>query len=332
MTPYYFPFTCFSETAASALRACFRSMVVYQSSRIHLPEAIRKGVADGFVDLRVPGESGTGRLERVMKAYRQWADLHRGERFDTFRLRQESIPFYGDMSTSRIRADIRNIQPDPLPDPFFEARLFLQIAQEFDARSDELDVELARLDKTNRELLQQLHGGPALNENRAADQHARRPAPQGDYMIPERLAAWTHLYQCEQARKMHETAPLFITTAQSVLDTLLERTPAAVRVFRFEFSISDKDDQRIRARQRYLSERIDALAGGAGDGPGERPSSGEKRQTGPEACLSVFIAPGEAPQAFFSRISGVETDRIDDQAGCGRAENTLFGQIKCYNL
>ena len=107
MKPIYFPYTTISEPVLGALLTCFKQVAVYQPSRDHVPESLRNWEAGGRLQIHLPDEDENDPLPNLLKAYHEWAELHKGERPDFEKFRPPLTPYYDASSTSRIRSDIQ---------------------------------------------------------------------------------------------------------------------------------------------------------------------------------------------------------------------------------
>ncbi len=93
---------------------------------------------NGLIVPKIPVTEDDEKLDRLCKDYRDWINIHQGSNADVLKVRPGEIPFFDDFSTFQIRDRIRKkTSPKPIekPDPLFNARLFLQLTQEFDAQN-----------------------------------------------------------------------------------------------------------------------------------------------------------------------------------------------------
>ena len=111
----YFPFTYITNQVAQTLHTCFGKTVVYQPSKINLPEEIHNLAQQGIVDIRFPANlenKDEKNLAATLKEYDAWGNLHQGSRGlhpDFFQAMSNNIHFFDDTSASKIKADIKNI-------------------------------------------------------------------------------------------------------------------------------------------------------------------------------------------------------------------------------
>ena len=132
MKLFCFPYTYVNTVTLKAFYACFESVSVLQPSRLGDAIPDRQWIDNGFVHLQVPVESDTIVLNRKLAEYRNWLDLHQGGQMDFFKMTNDQVPFFSESSVAQIRADIREKRKAEPEAYLFRARLFLQLAQEFD--------------------------------------------------------------------------------------------------------------------------------------------------------------------------------------------------------
>lgn len=219
--PVYFPMTYVSASVESMLAACFRQTVVYRPSGGNLPEPMQAAVDSGRLVARTPVEKESERLLGLMNEYYSWAEVNKGVDLSVFKGNQSSIPFFGDTSISRIRQNIRGMgdggEKEELADPVFEARLFLEMAQELDQHNSELERSLDDLSAKENSMMEELLGG---DEDRRDIGPAKRPGSvtdPGAYMTASRIQAWWKL-----AREGSESCNLLVTESRAVIEYLIE--------------------------------------------------------------------------------------------------------------
>ncbi len=157
MKPIYFPFTYVSEPVAEALASCFKQTVVYASSG-DLPESMQKWMKNSILDIRTPVINDEDKLDAVIKDYKNWANIHKESGMAFFKSKKNTIPFFDDTYTSQIRSAIKQNPEPEKPDPVFNSRLFLHIAQEFDMQNWELTRDLDLFDDMEQKLIKELKG------------------------------------------------------------------------------------------------------------------------------------------------------------------------------
>ena len=242
MKPIYFPYTTISEPVLGALLACFKQVAVYQPSRSHVPESLRSWENGGRLRIHLLNNDENDPLPHLLKAYREWAALHEGERPDFEKFRPPLPPFTDASATSRIRSDTqktaKGIETAPSREEreralLLRARLFLTIAQEHDQLRQTLREDLDRIGGMEKDLFRNLLSDrdepfPAAPRNRPPLE-----IEPGSHMSGARMTAWArlHVHHRERAKRgaasMPGTTDLMITSDPSALDRLLEQADEA---------------------------------------------------------------------------------------------------------
>ncbi|QTA91111.1 hypothetical protein [Desulfonema magnum] len=336
MKPIYFPFTYISEPVAKALGSCFRQTVIYQPSALNHPETIQKCAETGLLDIRTPVKGNQDKLDMLIKEYRKWADLHQGGGLSFFKTRGNSIPFFDETSSSKIRSDIvrnldsesRNINSESKkaePDVsklLLNIRLFLCIAQAFDMQNWELTNDLASFEKMEQELMNNLKGENSQFPIPNSQFSIPKDDP-GNYMTAERTEAWVHLMQHDP-----EKSGLFITSSRSVFEHLADKSPDMKQVLYFDSVplYENKKDEKLSHWQDSLMEHLDMLSETAeiptdsiAPPPADNDCSGK-------VSLTFCLVPGKTPDEFFDCC--VKNKIFQGEKKGGACKNTLIGIIE----
>lgn len=329
MKPVYFPYTYLNETTAGALNTCFDSVRLYQPSRLTPPVHNQRWVESGFVDLRVPFESGAEILRRKLTEYRNWVDSHRGGQIDFLKLQSDRVPFFGESSVAQIKADIRENHPANEWDPVFRARLFLQIAQEFDMQTEELNLKIALLAAAEQDIFKHIRGDEGREQRPLQAAGPPEDEHRSEYMWRERLTAWCHLYLKGPLANESAETEMFITTSRPLMTFLLEESSTR-EVLHFEALPQEIEDFQVReAWRRNINTQLEMLFNGIGEGsagldifpPPTQGSSGR-------FSFSVYQAPGVTFRDYFSRVGGLESDISQRKDGQTESSNTLIGWLQ----
>ncbi len=332
MKPTYFPFTYVSDPVAEALSACFGQFIVYRPLSENLTEQLQLWINRGAVDVRVPVTGNENELKTTVKNLQAWADLHRdgsNEKAAIFRSHMDRVPFFNELSTRKIVEDIKeNISSDPcspIPDSVLTARIFLYFAQEFDRQNHELTDDLIHHQQQETELIRQLkmEEDPVATEFRKVP--TQLPDPFADYMISDRLEAWTRIL-CRDP----DISGLFVTHSTTVLEHLLDRAPTAIRVVHLESIPSGKhQDAARKSWQQTLALNLVRLAE-----QNQVDASGESMvpldfPAGDNApSLSIYRVPDQTPYQFFSRCSELDGTPADAPEGKSKYRNTLIALVQ----
>jgi hypothetical protein len=329
MNPIYFPFTYIPESVGKALAACFRQTAVYQISGTKIPEDMQELSRDGILDIRIPVEVNGEFLDKILKDYRAWVKIHQGSETAFLAAMANKIPFFDESASSQIRADLKKIEKQiPLkekPDPMFNAKLFLHIAQEFDLQQKGLDEDLMDIDAMEYDFMKNLKWEDDDDHARAVAQRQWDNDDPGHYMTTERINAWASLMLQDS-----QISGLFITTSRTVLEHLIETVPEMEQVTCLDvIPLGVDKNETFSNWQNSLIKTIEMLA------TENWPVSMDDMASPPEISgketnvkLTVYIVPNKTPHECFA-------DRVDTdvfQAGSAqtstRFKNTLIGLVE----
>jgi len=328
MKPVYFPFTYVSDRVAKALAGCFGQFTVYRPVNDKVPEEMQPWIERGVLELRVPVAENEQALKAAVKNYLDWANLHLGDpthKSVDLKPRMGSLPFFDDFSSTRIVAEVNDkIQGSSTgksTDSTLTARLFLCLAQEFDRQNQEAARELYRYHQQNTQLISQLK----MEEDPLADELQRAPTPDllADYMVSDRLQAWTRIFYRDP-----DQSALFVTDSPAVMMHLRERSPSAVRVIHLDAVPLDiQKNAAGESWRKNLAMNLDRLAqnehGAAADVLNEALNLPHSENT---ASLDVYLVPDLIPCEFFAHCAGLR-----ETAPCiqpAKFENTLIALVR----
>ncbi len=332
MKPIYFPFTYVTGHVAEALAACFGQFTIYRPVSENLSEQMQLWINRGVMDVRVPATGNEKELKTAVKNYQAWADLHRegsSEKTAILKARMDSMPFFNKFSSSKIVADIKEKvhgnSTTQIPNPVLAARIFLYFAQEFDRQNHALTCELNRYDQQEAELIRQLkmEDDPVVGELRNAPMQL--PDSFADYMISDRLAAWTRIF-CQDP----EVSGLFVTHSPAILEHLLDRASTACRVMGLE-SIplgKEKNGKRESWQERLalnLARLVDHKQTASSDESIEQLDLPAAENT---VSLSVYLVPDQTPHEFFTHCAEINWPAAAETWRTGSPKNTLIGLIQ----
>ena len=225
MTPIYFPFTWIDESAMRTITAVFPQLVLYQPLEKKTPSHLQPFAQSGTVTIRIPVSENSGRVEATVKDYHNWASLHQGNDLAYLSARQPSVPLTDNLA-SLIQSDILHYenQPSaPAADRMFNARVFLEIASNYDAQQAEINSELSRMQGIEQRLMEAI-GDDEKNASPSFGNLSLNPDDSSDFMLSERLAAWSALYLQDRERRM-------------IGECLLTSSPAVMEWLQNEFEI-----------------------------------------------------------------------------------------------
>jgi len=293
MKPVYFPFTHICEPLARRLCQLFGQMTVYLPMSDNIPGNMNQLQADGCIELRIPFPDDGDRLMILGRDFKTWGEQHYGEGASLKNAFSEG--FYNQTFTAQIRSDIlKHDKPvEASPDPAFNARLFLLMAQELDAQQDDLDRKLALSADAEQELFARMNG------QERPDSFAK-PIQSTDYgsvMTESRLSAWSHLF-CKDVPE----SCFLVTTSRACVGHMMELFPDIRQASVFENISRDISDSERAALTQYLSALCQASDAGADfnlNPPPELKSAGNAGRL----HLTLYFLPRTGPTEICSKLS-----------------------------
>jgi hypothetical protein len=332
MKPIYFPFTYVSDPVAKALSACFGQFVIYRPVSENLSEQMQLWINRGVMDVRVPVTENENELKTAVKNYQIWADLHRkglSEKTAILKTRMDSLPFFSEFSFSKIVEDMKekihynsNTQ---IPDPVLAARIFLYFAQEFDRQNYELSCDLNLYDQQEEELIRQLkmEDDPVVGQFRNAPMTL--PNPFADYMISDRLAAWTRIF-CQDS----EVSGLFVTHSPAILEYLRDRASTVARVMNIEsIPLGEENYGERESWQERLALNLVRLVENKQTASSEESIEQLDLPTAENTVsLSIYRVPDQTPHEFFTHCAEINRPAADGADRKSTSNNTLIALVQ----
>ena len=331
MKPIFFPFTYVSDPVAEALAACFGQFIIYQPVSGNISDQMQAWIDRDVVDLRVPVTGDENKLKTAVRDYRIWADLHGGlpnEKPAILKTRMNPLPLFNDLSSSKIIEDIKEKihghSSTQNQDPVLAARIFLYFAQEFDRQNQELTDALDRYDQQESDLFRRLkmEDDPVAGQFRVTPKPA--PDPLSDYMISDRLEAWTRIFDQDP-----EASNLFVTHSPDVLEHLLDRAPTVARVIHFESIplVKWKNGKRAVWQEKLALKLIRLAEHKPVESSDESMEPLDLPAAGPTVALSVYRVPDRTPWEFFSGCARINRSAAHNADRKSQFENTLIALI-----
>ncbi len=307
MIPIYFPMTYIPEPVAQALHSLFGPVTVLQPVAENPPPALGKLAADGLIHLQIPCAGDGDKLVQVLEAFYQWGRLHHGSEISLKAFFETGTS--QDSFTAQIKTDIlKNGNPDaPDPDPLFPARLFLLMAQDLDARQNELTHDLAASEDAEKHLFSRIKGDETPSDDSVK---TRFSGDSGSYRTGPRLSAWCRLFK--------EWAPasgsfFLVTDSRAAVEEIREQVPELAPVGAIERISCRQPAAGGAALEKYLAK----LA--AGPLSGGRVLPDLIAGTGPEVGLRFYALPDADAGDFCCRIAGQPVSR----PGAGTVKKTV---------
>lgn len=348
MKPIYFPFTCIFDLSAETISTIFGQIVVYRPSSKNLPEMMQESAKRGAIDIRIPVKRDESELDAILKDYKSWLNLHLGDKRGMtafFKTHADKIPFFDDTITAQIRADIkkktRQKQPETKPDTLFNARIFLSIAQEFDAQNWEINQKLFMVDALQHKLIENIKGAidslyiepqkqeltPLLaaglaSESYDPESYEPKSYDQGAYMTADRIKSWALLMQHDQ-----QESGLFITNSSSAFEHLIAKASQAEIIVGFDSMPLQKNsiEKADKWRGNFMKQ-LEIIA------KNPWPAATDKiagppftKNSDAKVSLTLAIVPGETPHEFFAHCCGYNLPESKEKS---RFQNTLLGLIE----
>jgi len=329
MKPLYFPFTYVPESVGKILATCFSQTAVYQISAKKIPEDMQELSQEGILDIRIPVEVNGKFLDKVLKDYRAWVNIHQGTETAFLAAMANKIPFFDESSSSQIRANLKKIgkqvPQEEKPDPLFNAKLFLHMAQEFDLQMEALDQDMMDIEAMEDDFMKNLKWEDEDDHARGASRKALEKEDPGHYMTKERIDAWTSLMLQDS-----EVSGLYVTTSQAILEHLIEINPEMEQVVCLDaIPMGGDENETLSNWQHDLIETLKMLA------IENWPVATENMASPPEISgkatdvkLTIYIVPNKTPHECFA--DPVEADVL--KAGSVQTgthfKNTLIGLVE----
>ena len=341
MKPVYFPFTCIFDLSAETISAIFGQTVVYRPSSKNPPEMMQELAKTGVIDIRMPVKKDENKLDAILKDYKSWLNLHLGDKQGMtgfFKTHADKIPFFDDTITAQIKADIRKKvrpeQPETKPDPLFNARIFLCIAQEFDAQNWEINQKLFMVDKMQQKLIENIKGeiDSSYIENAENNLLESCDLPEcydpgayddpGAYMTADRIKAWALLMQHD-----NQGSGLFITDSSSAFDYLIDKASRAEIIAGFDSIPLQKNSMEKADKWRdNFMKQLEIIA------RNPWPASTDKivnprfaKNSNTKVSLTLAIVPGKTPHEFFAGCCGYNQPELKEKS---QFQNTLLGLVE----
>lgn len=329
MKPLYFPFTYIPKSAGKTLSACFRQTAVYQISGTKIPKDMQELSRNGILDICIPVEVNGKFLDNVLKDYRAWVNIHQGTETAFLAAMANKIPFFDENASSQIRADLKKIgkqiPAEEKPDPLFNAKLFLHMAQELDLQNAGLDQDLMDIDAMEDDFMKNLKWEDDDDHARAVVRRQWDKNDPGHFMTTERINAWVSLMLQDP-----QASGLFITTSRAVLEHLIEIVSEMEQVIGLDaIPMGVDEDEALSNWQDDLMKTLEMLA------TENWPVSMDNMANPPEipgseksVSLTLYIVPNKTPYECFSDCVGTDVFQGESAKTDTRFKNTIIGLVE----
>ena len=334
MKATFFPFTCISDKIVDAIGGCLRPIVVYQPSRLLPFKGAEKWVRDGFIELRFPISGDEAMFEAIVKNFHSWGELHH-KGMDLKAVYTKSgpgrAPFFDENSVSKIRYDIKKGSPDPKfekeTDRLSMARVFLHMAQEYDARIQEVNCDLEQLDTMERCFKNELRGNISDLIPKSKDGTVTLKEDPGSYMTTQRIETWADLFLNDALHHTLKAPELLITSSRSVWGELKEKVPDQKEVIRFDRIPSHQvQNEAAQEWRNHFNLYLEALVSGKGAATQAPPEHRLDYDT--DAALTILRVQSTDAFDFFARPPRRMRPKHKRLPGASRPKNLLIGLVE----
>ena len=347
MKAIYFPYTYVQRETMEAIRTCLGSFVVYQPSERDIPDVLRQWVADKLIELRIPTFGDDDRLDFALKEYHQWATLHSGKQgidLNYLRHHHNRPPFFDDTASSQIRSDIkRRLDADAARSEngsddsarLLEARIYLSIAQQHDIQSESVQKDMQRVNDLEKTLLKDLKG-----DNHTTGESSIRLTggyDQQDYMLSQRIEAWSQLLLTDTVKAESEGSGLFVTSSRTAIEQVVESQSQVETLVQIDgIPVVESTESTEMTWQSSIVDILSSLAiGGRADQIPQdldlQSTFPKSKSTGKKASLSVYMVPGKQPIEVFDKYINRYAIWDDALQLSEKINNTIFCAVGSHS-
>ncbi|MCG8550511.1 MAG: hypothetical protein MI799_08945, partial [Desulfobacterales bacterium] len=194
--------------------------------------------------------------EQKVRAYLDWAALHKGNERNLRALIRENMFFKDDSGVAAIRAGIRNgaVSREPVETSgrdTGDALVFLKLADIYDRESRDIQAALDSLDRENAALFAELKGDGEIPLSVGQTQSAE-PGPA---MTEKRIDAW--LTAAVDAQCFDQDGiPVLITTSSSIMDEFLSGAGPEINALDIDSIKVHEKDCKCREQQHFKIKKI----------------------------------------------------------------------------
>ena len=306
MDVFYFPFTYMPEKSIAALRPLFKKLIFFQTDEMFLPDAMKSSVADGDVVMSIPVPGQGKKIVEMLSIFRNWGQSLDGKNRKYFKVQNEEIPFFSDMSVSKIKSDLskgtlskgkasesvpKSLTPE---DIVSQAGLFLQLAQDLDVESEEVETGLRKYLEMENVLFDEIKGGAQEDDlNFSASLGDPTPGGTREDNLESRLAAWSILF-----RYVENCDGVFVTDSEAVFRHLEEKGGIGEAICRLPVPGDMSDPSAFQTTVEDLL--LQLSRGGVDTADMERVVLPEDQGALTTSMLEVYVVQGVPPRNFFA--------------------------------
>lgn len=193
MEAILFPRTHLSSAQLNLILTCFKTLHLLRPSAGTLPDHLGAAASSGRLVVHLPPESDAFSMTHLKDAFRSWVMDHGGVDLHHLSIEGDSPPFFEETATAQIRQEIERAvgsvpSEDTSPSLLDQARLLLEIAQDFDEETDEIAGTLDRVARTEAVMMADMLGQSA-EDNIITGPQTNQQLSRGG----ERMRAWAHV-------------------------------------------------------------------------------------------------------------------------------------------
>lgn len=261
---YFFPFT-FMDARQAKILTCFfnhlKMLDVYDGAV--LPEPMAGLEARGQLGRVCLNKEKLALAEQKVRAYLDWAAIHKGNEKNLRALIRENVFFKDDSGVAAIRASIRNgtVSHKPVETGGRDASdslVFLKLADIYDRESQDIQAALDALELESAALFAELKGDEEIP---LSVEQTQTPEP-GQVMTEKRINAWLAVAVDAQCFDQGNI-PVLITTSSSVMDEFLAGAGPEINALDIDsIKVHEKDCKSIEQQHFKIKEIIEQMAQG----------------------------------------------------------------------
>ena len=321
MTPLLFPYTHLTAEMAALAARLLPHLTVYQPVSGRLPDDLQPWISNGFLKISVPVPDDEETVIAAADEYQVWAQqFQHGKNIKTILPgAAPRPPFFDDSSPAQLLAELKGGHTDAGADAprFFNARLFLCLAQHLDQHREELRRQLNQVDADSNALLEELKPADALEPFSELKPSGASPKDASDFMLSERLNAWTQLFLADRLDEA-----LLLTTSIPIFTDFINSSDRARLLMQFNSGDSSAGDRQAS----LLAELEKALA--QSDRIENQPTNELLEPVVGNADLAIYLIPDRSLRPYLAELAGMShSDQIHPRAADGGTDHVVIGLL-----
>lgn len=239
ITPLFFPFSHMRKDQLESVTAFFQKIFFLPLvADFNADRKFTRLIAQDILQPIFPSDGDLEVVERQVRSYQDWAQLHRGNEKNFRALLQEQPYFTDDTGLSSIQSQIRRgTQKKEAPEESAEQKkkrpdplLVLKFAEILDVKNEEIEDELAVLEQSKASLFSQLLGETSEKKSEKSDSGPSFSSADdpGSIMTEERVISWFRYSQKKGVFKGPGNTAFLVTTSPAVLDFMVSRCEGVI--------------------------------------------------------------------------------------------------------